>query len=53
MMVLGKSDGLRLAEENNWAVLFISRAGKGFDRTYSKPLEKILPDVCQKIKAED
>ena len=53
MMVLGKSDGLRLAEENNWAVLFISRSDKGFDRTYSKPLEKILPDVCQKIKAEE
>ena len=53
MMVLGKSDGLRLAEENNWAVLFISRSNKGFNSTYSKRLEKILPDVCKKIKRED
>ena len=53
IMVLGKSDGLRLAEENNWAVLFMDRSDKGFNSTYSKQLEKNLPDVCKKIKAED
>jgi thiamine biosynthesis lipoprotein len=51
MMVLGKSDGLRLAEDNNWAVLLVQRSDNGFESSYSKPFEKVFPEVCRKIKA--
>ncbi len=50
MMVLGSKDGLRLADENDWAVLWVDRSESGLVSTYSKSLEKIIPDIAQKVQ---
>jgi FAD:protein FMN transferase len=51
MMVLGSKDGLRLADENDWAVLLVDRTDGGLVPTYSKPLEKVIPDIDRKVQS--
>ncbi len=51
MMVLGSKNGLRLAEDNEWAVLLVDRTDDGLVSKYSKPLEKVVPDIAQKVQS--
>jgi thiamine biosynthesis lipoprotein len=51
MMVLGSKNGLRLAEDNEWAVLLVDRTDDGLVSKYSKPLERFVPDIAQKVQS--
>jgi hypothetical protein len=51
VVVLGSKDGLRLADENDWAVLLVDRTDGGLVPTYSKPLEKVIPDIDRKVQS--